>query len=293
MAHILDGKQMAREIEQEVRDQVDQFVQQTGVKPCLAAVLVGSDPASQVYVRNKQKACQRVGIESQFHRLEASISTTELSVLVAQLNADSQVHGILIQLPLPDQIAETTILDQVHPLKDVDAFNPDNVGRLVQGRPRFLPCTPHGVQQMLHRAGIEVAGKQVVVVGRSDIVGKPLALLLMQRDSTCGPTAANASVTICHSQSRDLAMITRTADVLIAAIGRPAEIGADMVKTGAAVVDVGINRTESGLVGDVDFDGVKEVASHISPVPGGVGPLTISMLLHNTLSAAKLQHVES
>jgi methylenetetrahydrofolate dehydrogenase (NADP+)/methenyltetrahydrofolate cyclohydrolase len=293
MAHILDGKQMAREIEQEIQIQADQFVQQTGVKPCLAAVLVGNDPASQVYVRNKQKACQRVGIESQLHRLEASISATELSARVAQLNADPLVHGILIQLPLPKQIAESAILDQVHPLKDVDAFHPDNVGRLVQGRPRFVPCTPHGVQQMLHRAGVEVAGKHVVVVGRSDIVGKPLALLLMQRDSTCGPTAANASVTICHSQSRDLATIARSADVLVAAIGRPAEIRADMVKSGAAVIDVGINRTESGLVGDVDFEAVKEVAGHISPVPGGVGPLTISMLLHNTISAATLQHVES
>lgn len=293
MAHILDGKQMAREIEQEIRIRAEQFGDQTGVKPCLAAVLVGNDPASQVYVRNKQKACQRVGIESQLHRLEATISATELSARVAQLNADPLVHGILIQLPLPEQIAESAILDQVHPLKDVDAFHPDNVGRLVQGRPRFLPCTPHGVQQMLYRAGVEVAGKHVVVVGRSDIVGKPLALLLMQRDSTCGPTAANASVTICHSKSRDLATIARSADVLVAAIGRPAEIGADMVKSGAAVIDVGINRTESGLVGDVDFEAVKEVAGHISPVPGGVGPLTISMLLHNTISAATLQHVES
>jgi methylenetetrahydrofolate dehydrogenase (NADP+)/methenyltetrahydrofolate cyclohydrolase len=205
------------------------------------------------------------------------------------LNKDAAVHGILVQLPLPDHIQEARILDAVHPLKDVDCFHPHNVGLLMQGRPKFLPCTPHGVLQVLHRHGISVAGKHVVVLGRSEIVGKPLAAMLMQRNSALGKDAVNATVTVCHSRTADLGAVTRAADILVAAIGQARFVTADMVKPGATVIDVGINRTEDGLVGDVDFPGLQEVASHITPVPGGIGPLTITMLLTNTLTAAENQ----
>ena len=289
MAKILDGKKISRVIQDEIRIEVEQFIAATGIQPTLVAILVGHDPASEVYVRNKQRDCQRVGIDSRLIRIDATVSQAELCNRLAQLNHAADVHGILVQLPLPDQIEEISILDQIAPLKDVDAFHPENVGRIAQGRPRFLPCTPHGVQQMLHRSGIEIIGKHVVIVGRSDIVGKPLALILMQRDSTGGPTAANASVTVCHSQTQDLIQLTRQADILVAAIGRPHEIKAEMVKPGAVVVDVGINRTDDGLVGDVDFAEVEPIASYITPVPGGVGPLTRTMLLQNTLMAARLQ----
>ena len=289
MAKILDGKKISRVIQDEIRIEVEQFIAVTGIQPTLVAILVGHDPASEVYVRNKQRDCQRVGIDSRLIRIDATVSQAELCDRLAQLNHAADVHGILVQLPLPDQIEEISILDQITPLKDVDAFHPENVGRIAQGRPRFLPCTPHGVQQMLHRSGIEIIGKHVVIVGRSDIVGKPLALILMQRDSTGGPTAANASVTVCHSQTQDLIQLTRQADILVAAIGRPNEIKAEMVKPGAVVVDVGITRTDDGLVGDVDFAEVEPIASYITPVPGGVGPLTRTMLLQNTLMAARLQ----
>ena len=289
-AELLDGKAIANEIKQELAEEVAKFIENTSVVPCLAAVLVGDDPASQVYVRNKQRSCERVGIGSQLHRLPAETTQAELLDLVDQLNVSSEVHGILVQLPLPGHIDATRILDAINPSKDVDAFHPDNVGRIAQGRPRFLPCTPHGVQQILHRSNIAVSGQHVVVVGRSDIVGKPLAMMLVQRDSTLGSTAANATVTVCHSRSKDLPAITREADILVAAVGQPKLITADMVKPGAAVIDVGINRTEEGLVGDVDFDGVREVAGHLTPVPGGVGPLTIAMLLRNTLTAAATQN---
>ena len=289
-AELLDGKAIANEIKQELGEEVAKFIEDTSVVPCLAAVLVGDDPASQVYVRNKQRACERVGIESQLHRLPAETTQAELLDLVDQLNTSSEVHGILVQLPLPGHIDATKVLDAIDPAKDVDAFHPDNVGRIAQGRPRFLPCTPHGVQQILHRSNIPVSGQHVVVVGRSDIVGKPLAMMLVQRDSTLGSAAANATVTVCHSRSKDLSAITREADILVAAVGQPKLITADMVKPGAAVIDVGINRTEEGLVGDVDFDGVLEVAGHLTPVPGGVGPLTIAMLLRNTLTAAATQN---
>ena len=289
MATIFDGKKFSREIQEEIRRDVTQFVAGGRAKPCLAAVLVGDDPASEIYIRNKQRGCQRVGIQSQLHQLKTATSSEELGELVDELNRDKEVHGILVQLPLPDQIDPTSILDQVHPLKDVDAFHPENVGRIAQGRPRFLPCTPHGIQQMLNRAGVPVCGKHVVVVGRSDIVGKPLALMLAQRSSTSGPSAANATVTLCHSRTADLAAITRQADVLVVAMGSPGHITIPMVKPGAAVVDVGIHRTDKGLVGDVDFESVKDVAGFITPVPGGVGPLTITMLLQNTLQAARLQ----
>ena len=288
-ARILDGKAIAREIEAELIEQVADFVQNNGVAPCLAAVLVGDDPASQVYVKNKRLACERIGIDSRLHQLPADTAEEDLLQLIADLNADEEIHGILVQLPLPGQIRASKILDAVHPLKDVDCFHPENVGLLAQGRPRFLPCTPHGCLQILHRSGIEVAEKHAVVVGRSDIVGRPLATLLSSKDSPLGKQNANATVTIAHSRTHDLPAITRQADILIAAIGIPRFIQVEMVKPGATVLDVGINRTDSGLCGDVDFEAVKQVAGAITPVPRGVGPLTIVMLMHNTLSAARWQ----
>jgi methylenetetrahydrofolate dehydrogenase (NADP+)/methenyltetrahydrofolate cyclohydrolase len=288
-AQLLDGKALSQAIRAELADRVREFSESSGKIPCLAAVLVGDDAASQVYVRNKRRACERAGLTSALHRMPASTSERELLELIGKLNADVLVHGILVQLPLPPTIDTTRILDAVDPLKDVDAFHPENVGLMAQGRPRFLPCTPHGIQQMLHRSGIEISGRHVVVLGRSDIVGKPLAQMLMQRNSTLGPTAANATVTICHSRTVGLADVTRQADILVAAIGVPQFVTADMVRPGAVVIDVGINRTDDGLVGDVDFEAVSAVASHITPVPGGVGPMTIAMLLNNTLAAARIQ----
>jgi methylenetetrahydrofolate dehydrogenase (NADP+)/methenyltetrahydrofolate cyclohydrolase len=288
-AVLLDGKGLAQEIQGELAERVAAFVRRGGATPCLAAVLVGDDPASEVYVRNKQRACGRVGIESRLHRLDAKTTDDELLERVAQLNSDPAVHGILVQLPLPAQLSTQCVLDAIHPCKDVDAFHPENVGLLAQGRPRFLPCTPHGVMQILHRGGIPVAGRHVVIVGRSEIVGKPLALMLIQRQSALGNQAANATVTVCHSRTHDLASITRQADILVAAIGQARFITAEMVRPGAVVVDVGINRTETGIVGDVDFESVRQIASHITPVPGGVGPLTVTMLLYNTLAAAEQQ----
>jgi methylenetetrahydrofolate dehydrogenase (NADP+)/methenyltetrahydrofolate cyclohydrolase len=283
-ATILDGKAIAKQIRAEITDQVAEFTQKTGIKPCLAAVLVGDDPASQVYVRNKEKACGKAGIESQMHRLPADTTTKDLLALIDQLNNDPAVHGILVQLPLPKGCDEQEVLDAVNAAKDVDAFHPDNVGRILQARPRFLPCTPHGIQQLLVRENIETSGANVVVLGRSDIVGKPMAAMLMQKAK-----GANATVTIAHSRTKNLPEVTRRADILIVAIGLAKFVTADMVKPGAVVIDVGINRTDDGLVGDVDFEAVKEVAGKITPVPGGVGPLTIAMLLNNTLTAAKQQ----
>jgi methylenetetrahydrofolate dehydrogenase (NADP+) / methenyltetrahydrofolate cyclohydrolase len=281
-ATLLDGKKLAKQIRAELAEEVVEFIQNNGVVPCLAAVLVGDDPASEVYVRNKRKACDEIGIESQLHRLPATTAQEDLLQLIAKLNMADEVHGILVQSPLPREIDPARVVQAVTPAKDVDVFHPENVGRLVQGRPRFLPCTPHGVQQLLVRNGIEIAGRHVVVVGRSDIVGKPLANMLIQK----GP-GADATVTIAHSRTSDLAAVCRTADILVAAVGRAKLITAEMVKPGAAVIDVGINRTTEGLVGDVDFDAVKEVAGAISPVPGGVGPLTVAMLMRNTLTAAQ------
>jgi methylenetetrahydrofolate dehydrogenase (NADP+)/methenyltetrahydrofolate cyclohydrolase len=283
-AAILDGKILSEQIRSEIAEDVAKFVEKTGVTPCLAAILVGDDPGSQVYVRNKQKACEKAGIASQLHRPPAEITTEELLALIDRLNRDPAVHGVLVQLPLPKQIDTTRVLEAVDPMKDVDAFHPENVGRIVEGRPRFLPCTPHGVQQMLQRNNIPIAGANVVVVGRSDIVGKPMAIMLMQRGR-----GGDATVTVCHSRTRDLPAVTRSADILIVAIGQPKFVKADMVKPGAVVIDVGINRTDDGLVGDVDFEAVRQVAGQITPVPGGVGPLTIAMLLRNTLTAAQLQ----
>lgn len=288
-ATLLDGKALAKKIQAELAEQIAVFTEQTQKVPMLATVLVGEDPASQVYIRNKIRSCERVGMESRHIPLPADVSQEALMEEVQQLNRDDTVHGILVQLPLPDGLDAQPILDAILPAKDVDAFHPENVGLLSQGRPRYLPCTPHGVIQLLHRAGIETAGKHCVIVGRSDIVGKPLGLMLVQRQSGCGPTAANATVTICHSRTQNLSDITKQADVLIAAIGQAEFITAEMVKPGSVVVDVGINRGENGLVGDVAFEEVSEVAAAITPVPGGVGPLTVTMLLENTLRAAQHQ----
>jgi len=282
-ARLIDGKAIAAAIREQLANEVTDFRNATSVTPKLAAVLVGEDPASQVYVRNKEQACQKVGMLSDVYRLAASTPQSELLDLVAALNSDTSVHGILVQLPLPSHVHETTILDAVHPLKDVDCFHPENVGRMVQGRARFLPCTPHGVQVLLRESGTPLDGAHVVVLGRSEIVGKPVAMMLVQKGQT-----ANATVTICHSRTRNLAEITRTADVLIAAIGKPQFVTAEMVKPGAVVIDVGINRLNERLVGDVAFEEVQAIAAAITPVPGGVGPMTIAMLLQNTLTAAKL-----
>ena len=288
-AQVLDGRALAKQLQAELAPRVQQFARSRGLTPCLTAVLVGDDPASAVYVRNKRAACKSVGIDSQQHVLPAATSTAQLELTIDRLNEDSAVHGILVQLPLPDQIDALRILDRTHPLKDVDAFHPHNVGLLAQGRPRFMPCTPHGVLQILARNGITTAGKHVVVVGRSEIVGKPLAMLLSAKDSPLGSEMANATVTLCHRRTLRLSELTRQADILVAAIGRPRAITAEMVRPGTVVVDVGINRTAEGLVGDVDFDAVSLIASHITPVPGGIGPLTVTMLLENTLRAAQLQ----
>lgn len=284
-ATIIDGKAISAQLRSQIARQAAEFSQKTGVKPHLAAVLVGDDPASAVYVRSKQKKCAEVGFESTLHRLNTETSQHELLDIVRQLNDDARVHGILVQLPLPDQIDETTVLDAVHPLKDVDCFHPENVGLLAQGRPRYQPCTPAGCQHLLTASGIETEGQHVVVLGRSEIVGKPMALLMMQRGA-----GANATVTVCHSRTQNLSDVTRQADIVIAAIGQPKFVTADMLQEGVVVLDVGIHRQEDGsLCGDVDFAGVSKKASAITPVPGGVGPMTIAMLLANTLTAARTQ----
>jgi methylenetetrahydrofolate dehydrogenase (NADP+) / methenyltetrahydrofolate cyclohydrolase len=281
--HIIDGRQIAEKIRGEIAREADEFRGRTGVVPHLAAVLVGEDPASAVYVRNKQTACQKAGLKSTLLKLPAETTAQELLTVVERLNADAGVHGILVQLPLPRQIKPQPVLDAVAPLKDVDCFHPENVGLLSQGRPRFLPCTPAGVQEILIHSGVQVPGAHVVIVGRSDLVGRPLALMLMQK----GP-AADATVTVCHSHTRALALVTRTADILVAAMGKPEFIKAEMVRPGAVVIDVGTTRVGDRIVGDVDFSAVSQIASAITPVPGGVGPMTITMLLANTVKAAKM-----
>ncbi len=288
-ATLLDGKAIAGQIRNELATELHAWTSQHNIQPCLAAVLVGEDPASEIYIRSKRRACERTGLTSQLHRLPEDACQSELQSLIDTLNHDPAVHGILVQLPLPSHFQEPTILDAINPLKDVDAFHPENVGRISQGRPRYLPCTPHGIQQMLHRSGLKTSGKHAVIIGRSDIVGKPMAMMLMNRDSTTGAATANATVTVCHTRTADLPQQTRQADILIAAIGRSRFVTADMVKPGAVVIDVGMNRADEGLSGDVDFDAVKEVAGYITPVPGGVGPLTVAMLLYNTFLAAKIQ----
>ncbi len=282
-ARIIDGKAIAEKIRGEIAVQVAEFKEQTNCVPHLAAILVGDDPASAVYVRGKQRACEKAGLKSTLHRLPATTSEEELLDLVRMCNHNADVHGILVQLPLPQQINPQRVLDTVSPIKDVDAFHPENVGRIVQGRPRLLPCTPHGVQRLLIESGTMINGAEVVVLGRSEIVGKQMALMLLQK----GP-AADATVTVCHSRTHNLGEVTRRADILIAAIGSACFVKREMVKPGAVVIDVGINRVGEKLFGDVDFEGVSQVASAITPVPGGVGPMTIAMLLQNTLTAARL-----
>ena len=288
-AKIIDGKAIAAEIRNEVKVGVDEL-KASGITPCLAAVLVGDVPASQVYVRTKRKACEHVGLSSVLHTPAGDIPEAQLLALIDQLNDDPAVHGILIQLPLPDHVDEAKVIERLSPSKDVDGFHPSNVGKLVIGMDTFKPCTPAGVQELLVRSGIEIAGKHAVVIGRSNIVGKPMANLLVQKHKD-----ANATVTVCHSRTRDLAALTRQADILIAALGSPHIVTADMVKEGAVVIDVGINRVDDAsakkgyrIVGDVDFDAVSQVASAITPVPGGVGPMTVAMLMVNTLKAARM-----
>ena len=278
------SKTLAENIRREITAEVAMLEVERGVVPCLAAILVGEDPASQIYVNNKEKACQQVGIGSRILRLSVETTTAELLRHIDQFNADPSVHGVLVQLPLPKSCKEQQILDAIDPRKDVDAFHPENVGLLSQGRPRFLPCTPHGVQQLLVRSGIQTTGQHVVIVGRSDIVGKPMALMMVQKSA-----GADATVSVVHSRTKNLADLTRQADILIVAMGKAKFVTGSMVKPGAVVVDVGINRLPDGKIcGDVDFDTVKEIAGAISPVPGGVGPLTITMLLQNTLTATWL-----
>jgi methylenetetrahydrofolate dehydrogenase (NADP+)/methenyltetrahydrofolate cyclohydrolase len=282
-ARIIDGKAIAAKLRSQLAIEVAEFTQRTGVVPHLVAVLVGDDPASGVYVRNKKRGCEQTGMQGRLHQLPASTSQSELLARVASLNNDKTVHGILVQLPLPKQIDETAVLDAVSPFKDVDCFHPENVGRMMQGRARFIPCTPHGCQVLLTESGIETSGAHAVVIGRSEIVGKPMASLLMQKGG-----GGDATVTVCHSRTRDIAAITRTADIIIAAIGKPRFVTAEMVKPGAAIIDVGINRVGDKLIGDVDYEPIREIAGAITPVPGGVGPMTIAMLLKNTLQAARL-----
>jgi methylenetetrahydrofolate dehydrogenase (NADP+)/methenyltetrahydrofolate cyclohydrolase len=289
-AKILDGKALAEEIRGEVAIGVAEMQQKHGVTPGLAAVLVGDDPASAIYVRNKRRACDEVGMFSDSLLLPADSTNDQVLATVQSLNNDSRFHGILVQLPLPPQVNERLIIESLDPAKDVDGLHPFNVGQLVQGRADFVPGTPAGIQQLLLRNGHDPEGANVVICGRSDIVGKPMALLLMQRAA-----GANATVTVCHTRTKNLAEITRQADILIAAIGQPNAITADMVKEGAVVIDVGINRVDDAsrkrgyrLVGDVDFEAVSEKAAAITPVPGGVGPMTIAMLLVNTLTATRI-----
>lgn len=277
--NLINGKEISAAIRAELREECTAFVAKRGYAPGLAVVIVGEDPASQVYVRNKARACEEVGFYSEVHRLPAETTQDELNTLIDRLNAAQNIHGILVQLPLPRHLDAEAVTLRIDPRKDVDAFHPYNVGKILLGDPVFLPCTPAGIMELLRRSGIDPAGKRCVVVGRSNIVGKPMALLLL---------AANGTVTVCHSRTVGLADLTREADILVSAVGRPNFITADMVRPGAVVIDVGMNRDASGkLVGDVDFSSVAPLCSFITPVPGGVGPMTITMLLRNTLVAAK------
>lgn len=286
---LIDGKQISLEMLEELAPQVRELIE-SGTTPGLAVVLVGEDPASQVYVRMKYRACENIGIRSVKIELPSDVDKDKLLATIDRLNADSSIHGILVQLPLPSHIDSAEVLIRIDPAKDVDGFHPINVGRVASGDPSgFKPATPYGVQQMLVRSGVEVEGAHAVILGRSNIVGRPMASLLLQ--TTAG---GNATVTVCHSRTRDLGSVTRLGDILIVAIGKPKFVTADMVAPGAVVIDVGVNRvadpeSEKGyrLVGDVDFEPAREVASAITPVPGGVGPMTITMLLHNTVQAAR------
>ena len=279
MAKIIDGKAISATIRSEIKAETQEFIEKTGVIPGLAVIIVGSDPASQVYVRNKRRACEEVGFYSEAYELPEETTQEELNALVDKLNADNKIHGILCQLPLPKHLDETEVLLRISPDKDVDAFHPYNVGKIMIGDYSFLPCTPAGVMALLERSNIEISGKECVVVGRSNIVGKPQAMLLLH---------ANGTVTVCHSRTKNLTDVCRRADILVAAIGKADFFTGDMIKEGAVVIDVGMNRRADGkLTGDVDFASVEPKASYITPVPGGVGPMTITMLMKNTLTSAK------
>ncbi len=287
-ARIIDGKQVAADMRAELKGEGAKL-KEAGIVPGLAVVLVGEDPASKSYVTAKERACEEIGIYSNDNRLPADIGQAELMALVDKLNKDPKINGILVQLPLPKHLDESEVLLEIDPAKDVDGFHPVNVGKMVVGEEAFLPCTPHGIIQLLVRSGVKIEGAEVVVVGRSNIVGKPIANMLIQKNDT-----GNATVTVCHTRTKDLAGHVRRADIIIAAAGRPNTVTADMVKEGAVVIDVGVNRVEDAtkkrgyrLVGDVDFAAVSEKASLITPVPGGVGPMTITMLLFNTVASAK------
>ncbi len=288
-AQIISGTEIAKQIKEELKQEITELREKHNLVPGLATVLVGEDPASQVYVGSKVKTCEALGVYSERYDLSAETRQEELMALIDRLNEDPKIHGILVQLPLPKHINEPEVLCAIDPKKDVDGFHPVNVGRLMIGEPDYLPCTPHGIQQLLIRSGIETNGAEVVVVGRSNIVGKPIANILLQKKE-----GANATVTVCHTRTKDMSFHTKRADILIVAAGKPKAITADMVKEGVVVIDVGVNRigkTAEGkaiLCGDVDFDAVKEKAKAITPVPGGVGPMTITMLMLNTVRAAKL-----
>lgn len=281
MAKILSGKTVSARVKQELKIEAENLTK-AGTKPGLAVVIVGDDSASKVYVANKEKACAELGIYSEKYALSADTTEDELLNLIKKLNADDKIHGILVQLPLPEHLDDKTIINNILPSKDVDAFHPTNVGRIMIGDFDFVPCTPAGIMELIHESGIEVGGKECVVIGRSNIVGKPMSMLLLHE---------NGTVTVCHSKTSDLKAQTRRADILVAAVGIPKFVKADMVKPGAVVIDVGMDRDENGkLCGDVDFDEVEKVASAITPVPGGVGPMTIAMLMRNTITAAKRAH---
>ncbi len=288
-AKIISGSEVAKEIRAELKQEIAELKEKHNVVPGLVTVLVGEDPASQVYVGQKEKTCHNLGMYSERHDLPADVSQEELLTLIDKLNKDPKINGILVQLPLPKHINETEVLYAIDPKKDVDGFHPVSLGKLLIGEPDYIPCTPHGIQQLLIRSGVKTEGAEVVVVGRSNIVGKPIANILLQKQE-----GANATVTICHTRTKDMAFHTKRADILIVAAGKAKAITADMVKEGAVVIDVGVNQigtTAEGkriLSGDVDFEAVKEKASAITPVPGGVGPMTITMLMLNTVRAAKL-----
>lgn len=281
MAQIIDGKAVSRQVRERVANETAQL-KEKGVTPGLAVIIVGEDPASQVYVRNKEKACEEVGFYSEKFALSENTTQEELNALVKKLNNDPKINGILCQLPLPNHLDDKEVINLIDPIKDVDAFHPVNVGAIMIGDYNFLPCTPAGVMELIRSTGVDVSGKKAVVMGRSNIVGKPMAMLLLHE---------NATVEITHSRTNNLAEITCQADILVAAIGKAKFVKKDMVKQGAVVIDVGMNRDENGkLCGDVDFEDVKDKCSFITPVPGGVGPMTISMLMQNTLTAAKIQN---
>lgn len=281
MAEIINGKEIAAAVRQDAAAEV-KALGEKGIRPGLAVVIVGDDPASRIYVNNKKKACQEIGVYSEEYALPATTTQEELLHLIQELNGKKEINGILVQSPLPQGLDEKAVVENIDPQKDVDAFHAVNVGKIMIGDFQFLPCTPAGVIELLDRSGVSIEGKRCVVVGRSNIVGKPMAMLLLHR---------NGTVTMCHSRTKDLAEICRQADILVAAVGKPKFITKDMVKPGAAVIDVGMDRDENGkLCGDVDFDAVKEIAGYITPVPGGVGPMTIAMLMKNVVCAAKIQN---